>query len=678
MRKTHVYLALLLVVLAGLAVRGLYLRELMTRPDFSVPQVDGAYHHYWARALVTGDWTPPVDMPDPQIRSTPYFRPPGYPYFLAAVMCVAGAGYLGPRVIQMLLGVVNLLLVFLVAGRWYGNGTGLIAAALAGFYWSLIYYETEFLEPVLLVALGLGLVYGLGRWAESGRPLWLLLAGLLTGLFALVRPNILLFALCVPVWLWCRAAQGSMAARRRPAGLALYATGLLALLAFPATRNAVMARDPVLISANAGVNLYIGNNPAADGIFNLRASGLEYFGNCFEYPAMVRALENETGRPLTYSAASRVFANRAWDFVRAHPARALYLAGRKALLFWGPYEVGHNKEDQFEKPMSRVLRYLPINFPLVLALALLGLALLARERAELPPQTRMATGLILLLALAYFVSFLPFFAAAQFRIPLLPFVLIFAAVAIQRLAALARRREWEGLGARLCAGLVLYGVVSLNPTGFRPSLAKWLYAQGAACEQTGRAAEAVRYYEEALRVDPAAADARNNLGLARARAGRLSEAAEQFTAALQADPGRVEAYANYALLLARADRPADALALLERALQLRPDHPILLNNAAWIRATRARLEPAETARAVRLAARAGALTDFQDAGRLDTLAAACAAAGQFGAAVRIQERALARAPDPSAAAAMAARLAEYRAGRRWIEPVLTAATNRVE
>ncbi|MHC4610925.1 MAG: hypothetical protein ACYS7M_11330, partial [Planctomycetota bacterium] len=77
--------ALGVILLVALLLRCSYLGELVDAPDFSHPIIDAAFHDYWARGLATGDWTPPDETPDPQISTSPYFRPPGYPLFLALV-----------------------------------------------------------------------------------------------------------------------------------------------------------------------------------------------------------------------------------------------------------------------------------------------------------------------------------------------------------------------------------------------------------------------------------------------------------------------------------------------------------------------------------------------------------------------------------------------------------------
>ena len=121
-----------LALLFATVVRGLYYREAAAQPSFAFPASDAAYHQYWGRALATGDWTPPAGQPDPEIRTTPYFRPPGYPFFLAVIYRLFGVNPAAPRVAQMLLALLNVALAFLLGRKLYGTATGFLFALFMG------------------------------------------------------------------------------------------------------------------------------------------------------------------------------------------------------------------------------------------------------------------------------------------------------------------------------------------------------------------------------------------------------------------------------------------------------------------------------------------------------------------------------------------------------------------
>jgi len=182
---------LLCILIVGLLLRGVYLAEIVKKPDFASPEIDARFHDYWARGLVWGDWSPPTNLTDPEISTSPYIRPPGYPYFLALIYVLTGPNYMAPRIVQMGLGLVNCVLAFILGRSLFGRWSGVTFAALMSIYWIFIYFEGELLAPVLLIFLSLCLMLALSAWRAKFTYLRTIGAGLIFGLAAVVRPNIL-------------------------------------------------------------------------------------------------------------------------------------------------------------------------------------------------------------------------------------------------------------------------------------------------------------------------------------------------------------------------------------------------------------------------------------------------------------------------------------------------------
>src|SRR5262247_3609434 len=97
------------ILLGGLLIRASYFSEIVRAPDFAAPPADGGYHDYWARALVTGNWTPPEGQADPEVQKRPFARPPGYPYFLALIYALGGPDFQRPRVVKMAIGLASVI-----------------------------------------------------------------------------------------------------------------------------------------------------------------------------------------------------------------------------------------------------------------------------------------------------------------------------------------------------------------------------------------------------------------------------------------------------------------------------------------------------------------------------------------------------------------------------------------
>lgn len=563
MRRSEL-LILIAILLLGAALRGIYLSEIARSPDFKYPGIDAHYHDYWARALATGEWSPPTPYADPMIRSKPFFRSPGYPYFLAMVYKLTGGSYLAARIAQMLLGLIGVLIAFVIGRRWCGRKVALIFAGLMSVYWVFIYYEGELLEPALLNVLALLLIYSLGLWTEKITWKRSLATGILIGLFALVRQNILPFGVVALGWAYwvVRTKKEMQSFRTACIGLILGC----ALMILPATiRNYVVGHDLVLISSSGGINLYIGNNPSADGYTSV-APGFPRWTS-HDYPRIVEGLGDSVGRELEYSEASRLFTQAAIQWVRANPGRALRLTAKKALLFWGPVEVGNEKEDEFERQSYRVLRSIPGSFATVLSLALVG-TLLCFTGAGSPRSSRHAKEasraqyqvfiLVLLLIVTYFLTYLPFFVAGRFRVPIIPCLLLLAAYGVSRAMDFIACRDFRALFYWACFFFVGYGIAAANFAHYRPAIDRWYFARGTAYDTAGNEELAEREYRRALEANPLYADAHAGLATVLREQGKTDEAIDEFREALRLNPTIAQAHSNLAVALYFKGRYAEA------------------------------------------------------------------------------------------------------------------------
>ncbi len=198
---------------------------------------------------------------------------------------------------------------------------------------------------------------------------------------------------------------------------------------------------------------------------------------------------------------------------------------------------------------------------------------------------------------------------------------------------------------------------------------------GSVLASQGKLDEAIRHLRRALSVQPEHAEAHYNLGLALQRQGKLEEAISHYHQALQSKPDYAEAYHGLGVALTLAGEFEEATIHFREAVRLKPEWLPPLNALAWILATHPDPDVRREDEAVRLAERACTLTRYQDAGVLDTLAAAYAAAGRFDRAVTTAEKALALASLGGAdglARTIGGRLELYRQGEPYREPATTA------
>jgi tetratricopeptide (TPR) repeat protein len=87
----------------------------------------------------------------------------------------------------------------------------------------------------------------------------------------------------------------------------------------------------------------------------------------------------------------------------------------------------------------------------------------------------------------------------------------------------------------------------------------------------GQIEEAIVHYQEALRLDPASAGTHSNFGFLRLNQGQISEAIPEFHEALRLDPDSAEAHSNLGITFLQQGQLQEAAAEVREALRLRPD-----------------------------------------------------------------------------------------------------------
>ncbi|MEK6768199.1 MAG: tetratricopeptide repeat protein [Gemmatimonadota bacterium] len=194
------------------------------------------------------------------------------------------------------------------------------------------------------------------------------------------------------------------------------------------------------------------------------------------------------------------------------------------------------------------------------------------------------------------------------------------------------------------------------------------YNLAVALQGRGRLDEAIDHYRHAVRVTPSNASAYNNLGNALVARGAVVDAVVAYRWAILIAPSYAEAHNNLGVTLVARREVAEGLRHSREAARLKPDWATPLAAMAWTLATYPDDRVRRPGEAVRLAERAAALTGRRDAAALNALAAAYAAAGDFGRAVPMAEEALALAAasgDAATARDIGALIARYKQDRPY-------------
>jgi Flp pilus assembly protein TadD len=591
----HTWIILALLMILGMGIRVSYLGYLKSIPGFTHPELDDLYHDYWARVIAFGTAEVPDNVEPPEIENHPYFRPPGYPYFLAAIYKVCGTNPITIRLVQHFIGVVSGFLLFRFVNRWFDTSIALVSAGLMLCTWFMIFYEGTLNAPVLLVPLIVLIIDQLSRLTVASKSGHALLAGILIGLYALVRPEILAFLPVAALWiLWVTQIGWKV----KPIGvkiahpltlIAIFMMGAALMIAPAALRNYRVSGEAVLVSVNGGINLFFGNNGESKGTAASHTSVGAW--TCFDYPRLVRDMSAKAGKPLTYSDASEIFYHKAFTFIRDNPCQALTLTWRKLCLFWGPQEIAAENDIESERYQSSLLRNLPSRFSVILGLSMTGLAMFLMSTYTTSRTARLMSGssasvsmhsnqqrqVVILMMLWVAVSSsttILFFVSSRYRVPILPFLFVasgFALVNLWRLLTTTPTVQWAPWLLVACGAQLL---AANNTYHQAPRPEAWHLNSAIACINSHQFVDAHKHLDSALSISPKNPEITYRMGSLLRMEGQIDTAIVFLQQTLTLDPNYLMAYIELGSIFAVQKQIEKATALFRKAVEISPGSAI--------------------------------------------------------------------------------------------------------
>ncbi len=600
-----------LLFAAALLIRFGYLFQFQHSPFFTFLIGDGEGYFLWGQSLAQGNW----------LGSEVFYQAPLYPYFLG-ILQSSGADLSMIRGVQMVLGSLACVFLYRAGICFFSRSAGIVAGGLAAVYAPAIFFDGLIQKASLGFFFGCLILWRLGEALQSSdhapstnkqlphqkpNPVlqyrhgieWGTL-GCLLGLLALLRENALLLIPVVALWpLW---QFRTLPWKRRLIGTVGCLIGALLVLGAVGIRNWEVGQTFTLTTSQFGPNLYIGNNPNADGQYHPLIPG--HGGYQHERNDATKLAEQRLGRSLSPQEVSDYWFQQSWEFIRNNPGQWLQLSWRKWMLLWNHYEVPDTDEYYVFHHWSFLLKALDavFHFGTLVILATFGMVWAWREN-------RGRTSVLFVLLITLAISILPFFIFGRYRFPFVPFLLLFAGggiVACFRSFQRSRSHsnmDWKRwivplFGAGGAAVLTFWPITSPNyALGYhnlalayeaqnQPEAALDAYAQvlewnpqhfGAytnrgnlyvALQQCERA---IQDYDQALRLNPQLAEAYSNRGKCYFEMEQYEAALQNHSEAIQLQPHFPEAYYNRALVYTRIGYYDQAIRDYTQALSLNPN-----------------------------------------------------------------------------------------------------------
>ncbi len=258
-----------LAVLALLTIAGLGLRiGYALEQPYAPPPDAGAYAQIASNLYHQGSFDARPAGVAREVQPASAYAP-GLPLLLAAIYWLSGGPHLTLALLLLaLIGGAAVPLTYLLGVRLSGPLAGLLGAGAVAIYPALLQYQalllTEPLAATLLVGSLLALLRAAAQTPRRGIPWAWILAGILLGLLAMVRPEYLAIAVLLPLLGLARIWRtGTHRRAATAAGACLLASALI--LAPWTIRNAIVLNRLVPVSTGGGKALYIGTYLDAEG-----------------------------------------------------------------------------------------------------------------------------------------------------------------------------------------------------------------------------------------------------------------------------------------------------------------------------------------------------------------------------------------------------------------------------
>ncbi|MBI5185689.1 MAG: glycosyltransferase family 39 protein [Nitrospinae bacterium] len=477
-QKTKSFPTVLVLFIAALAPRLALLYEYRAgNPYFNAFLLDSEKYANWAREIIGGDW----------IGKGAFYHAPLYPYSVAAFFKIFGENYFFLFLFQMVLSSATAVLLYLIGRDFLNKKTGIIASLIFSFTDVFAFYGLKLLPATLVVFLLTSFVLVFKRFEDKQGPLPWIFCGILGGLPALASSNLLLLLpLGVGHFFLCLQEKAPAKAKKALA----FSLGFC-LAIFPcALGNYILERDLILVAANGGETFYHGNNINAAGTY---APPPEITASLqFQNEDARKAAERETGRPLGASEVSRFWFRKALSFIIEDPRRYLILELQKLHWLVSGTDTSIIYYMNFERnEFTPGLKWFFMNYALIFPLALAGLWISMRDWKK----NYLLLGAIGIQA----ATLMAFFVTTRYRLPLVPFLILFGSHA---LSLLDRNFFRKGLFYCLLGlSIISLQVYSWEKQLYKPNTSMLYCNLGYALEDGGKIAEALKVFEMARKAD---------------------------------------------------------------------------------------------------------------------------------------------------------------------------------
>ncbi len=484
------------------------------------------------------------------------------------------------KLFQAVIGAINCWLTAELARQVFkSRPIGILAGLGLAAYGNLIILETTLEPTVFVILFNLLALLCLYRYADAqklspkyARSGWLLFSALFTGISVLTKPSFLLFIPLAIVWITIlerhRLTAGKLLLR-----IFIFPVIVFSIVGTITARNYLLLDDIILVTADAGKVFYHGNAAQSTA---LKWAGLPDQGFIEEksdepdyaHVAFRDFASKMAGKKLHPSEASKFWTRKTLSDITADPGLYFRRQLEKLLFFFSDYELHYIASAYTEYRNSRSLPF--VRFSWIVALGVMGMLVSTGQFTRLLP----VYGMVLL----YLTSSLIFVVQSRYRIPVAPYLCLFAAYALSRIYHLAKSKRYPAAAIAITGSVAMVIASQTLLAEQVRSTDAWFEATKLHYEmkarphfQAGRYTEAIAAATRALDVVPAFAPAYNLRGKSQALLKNHRAAIADFKTVVRLHPHRPEGYRNLGFAYLVHNDTAPAILNLEKALVLDPE-----------------------------------------------------------------------------------------------------------
>jgi tetratricopeptide (TPR) repeat protein len=556
--KSKSTLFYILLFLIAFLPRLLYLLSIVKNPFFHFPIIDGQTYDDWAQEIAKGHF----------LGDKVFWQAPLYPYFLGIIYWIFGHSLFLVRFIQILLGTVNCLLLYRIARTAFNSKVALLTFLIATFYGPFLFFDAEILNPVLIILLNLVLILVLFSFSRIPKKSKLFWAGIILGLSSITHGLIIVFLPFILLWIISVLRKTNFPTGRILKYTLSLLVGFFLILAITAVRNRIVGKDMVWISSNSGINFYIGNNPDYDQTTSIRP-GIEW------EELIQRPIQHGFTQP---SEKSNYFWKESFSYIAGQPFSYLQLLAKKFILILDGFEIKRNQDMYLYRNYSFILSILlwkwVIYFPLgiILPLSLVGMVIFWKDRSDVKAKNGKPL-LIFYIVISQVLGLLFFFICDRYRIPLIPFLIVFAGFALYRIFEMIKLKQTKKYLMLILMFLFLVVISNIrrHPTTTQDQ-AEDHYNLASVLAKEQKFDQAVSEYSRALSLEPGHIMARYSLGVLYQRENKIPEAEKEYQQVIARFPQAALAYNNLGSIYEKKGDLTKAKEMYAQSSQL---HPLL-------------------------------------------------------------------------------------------------------